>query len=464
MNNRTLLTGLLGVSTAASAAAQTPAKVKAPQTRPNIIIIYTDDMGIGDLSCTNTGWIETPAIDRLASQGLVMNNYYSAAPVSSPSRVGSHDGNVPDGMGHQHIPSGPQGQCRLRAGRLSLSRRAFDGPGILHDAGYATGHFGKWHMGGGRDVTDAPQITRYGFDEYCSTWESPDPAPELTASNWIWCKKDDVKRWERTGYFIDKTLDFLVRHQGTPCFVNLWPDDMHTPWVPDEESQDHNNTWGSRPNFTEVLAEYDRQIGRFLTRLDELGLSDNTIVIFTSDNGPGAEFPPAPHQQSARHQKQPLRRRHPHALHHPLAGRHHAGQGGRRDRRLRRGSAALALRHRPAPLPKDYRSSGEDMSKALLGKASARKGDLMWDFGRNASFNFPRDAYHRSPSLAIRRGDWKLLVNPDGTNAELYDLSKDANETQNLAAEHPGLTEELSKSLLAWWERRPRINGQKEVK
>ena len=85
MNNRTLLTGLLGVSTAASAAAQTPAKVKAPQTRPNIIIIYTDDMGIGDLSCTNTGWIETPAIDRLASQGLVMNNYYSAAPVSSPS-------------------------------------------------------------------------------------------------------------------------------------------------------------------------------------------------------------------------------------------------------------------------------------------------------------------------------------------------------------------------------------------
>ena len=67
-------------------------------------------------------------------------------------------------------------------------------------------------------------------------------------------------------------------------------------------------------------------------------------------------------------------------------------------------------------------------------------------------------------SLAIRRGDWKLLVNPDGTNAELYDLSKDANETQNLAAEHPGLTEELSKSLLAWWERRPRINIQKEVK
>lgn len=95
MNNRTILTGLLGVSTAASAAAQAPAKAQAPKTRPNIVIIYTDDMGIGDLSCTNTGWVETPGIDRLAAQGLVMNSYYSAAPVSSPSRVGLTTGIFP---------------------------------------------------------------------------------------------------------------------------------------------------------------------------------------------------------------------------------------------------------------------------------------------------------------------------------------------------------------------------------
>lgn len=463
MNNRTLLTGLLGVSTAASAAAQTPAKVKAPQTRPNIIIIYTDDMGIGDLSCTNTGWIETPAIDRLASQGLVMNNYYSAAPVSSPSRVGLTTGMFPMEWGINTYLQARKGNAACEQADY-LSADAPSMARILHDAGYATGHFGKWHMGGGRDVTDAPQITRYGFDEYCSTWESPDPAPELTASNWIWCKKDDVKRWERTGYFIDKTLDFLVRHQGTPCFVNLWPDDMHTPWVPDEESQDHNNTWGSRPNFTEVLAEYDRQIGRFLTRLDELGLSDNTIVIFTSDNGPAPSFRQL-RTNGLRGIKNSLYEggiRMPFIIRWP---------GVITPGKVDDETVVCAVDLLPslcaiarAPLPKDYRSSGEDMSKALLGKASARKGDLMWDFGRNTSFNFPRDAYHRSPSLAIRRGDWKLLVNPDGTNAELYDLSKDANETQNLAAEHPGLTEELSKSLLAWWERRPRINIQREVK
>lgn len=286
MNNRTILTGLLGAGTVASATAQTPAKTKAqtPQGRPNIVIIYTDDMGIGDLSCTSTGWIETPAIDRLASQGLVLNSYYTSAPVSSPSRVGLTTGMFPMEWGINTYLQSRKGNAAceqadyLTAAAPSMAR-------ILRDAGYATGHFGKWHMGGGRDVKDAPSIPSFGFDEYCSTWESPDPAPELTATNWIWSDKDDVKRWNRTGYFVDKTLDFLVRHKDKPCFVNLWPDDMHTPWVPDEESQHKQKDWNSQPNFSEVLAEYDRQIGRFLTQLDQLGLSDNTIVIFTSEQG-----------------------------------------------------------------------------------------------------------------------------------------------------------------------------------
>ena len=256
MNNRTILTGLLGAGTVASATAQTPAKTKAqtPQGRPNIVIIYTDDMGIGDLSCTSTGWIETPAIDRLASQGLVLNSYYTSAPVSSPSRVGLTTGMFPMEWGINTYLQSRKGNAAceqadyLTAAAPSMAR-------ILRDAGYATGHFGKWHMGGGRDVKDAPSIPSFGFDEYCSTWESPDPAPELTATNWIWSDKDDVKRWNRTGYFVDKTLDFLVRHKDKPCFVNLWPDDMHTPWVPDEESQHKQKDWNSQPNFSEVLAE-----------------------------------------------------------------------------------------------------------------------------------------------------------------------------------------------------------------
>ena len=85
-------------------------------------------------------------------------------------------------------------------------------------------------MGGGRDVIDAPKFAVYGFDEHAGTWESPEAHPEITATNWIWSPDDKVKRWQRSAFFVDKTLDFLERNKEAPCFVNLWFDDVHTPW------------------------------------------------------------------------------------------------------------------------------------------------------------------------------------------------------------------------------------------
>ena len=84
-----------------------------------------------------------------------------------------------------------------------------------------------------------PPFTAYGIDEHASTWESPEPDPVITGTNWIWSKYDQVKRWDRTRYFVDKTLDFLRRHKGQPCYVNLWPDDVHTPWVPKGTDMDN---------------------------------------------------------------------------------------------------------------------------------------------------------------------------------------------------------------------------------
>ena len=79
-----------------------------------------------------------------------------------------------------------------------------------------------------------PLLSRtMGFDEYLSTYESPDPDPAITASKWIWCDNDSIKRWKRTEYFVDKSIDFIKRHKDSPFFLNLWPDDMHTPWVPE---------------------------------------------------------------------------------------------------------------------------------------------------------------------------------------------------------------------------------------
>lgn len=290
--NRILFKSLASVAACSTIPVVYAAKPqKTPQQKPNVLIIYTDDMGIGDLSFANSGWIRTPNIDRLAREGVVLDQYYSAAPVSSASRVGLTTGQFPLQWGinsflAKRAKNRDMEQCDYLDAKAPSMARAFK------KDGYATGHFGKWHMGGGRDVTDAPSIKKYGFDEYNSTYESPDPDPRITGGNWIWQREDEIKRWDRTAYFVDCTLDFLARHKDKPCFVNLWPDDVHTPWVfgPEAQGKGLRVAWETRPNFEKVLAEYDRQIGRLMEGIEELGLAENTIVIFTSDNGPDPGF------------------------------------------------------------------------------------------------------------------------------------------------------------------------------
>jgi arylsulfatase A-like enzyme len=251
--------------------------------KPHIIIIYTDDMGIGGLSCYNSGWIQTPNIDKLATGGLKFNNYYSASPVCSPSRPAITTGIFPTELGINTFLSSRKSNAEteqfdfLDPSYPSMAR-------VLKGIGYKTSHIGKWHMGGGRDVDDAPQITEYGFDEYVTTYEGPDPDPLITASDWIWSKEDSIKRWDRTRYFVDKALDFLSRNGDSPCFVNFWPDDMHDPWIPSKEFYGRK-TWKSKETFVPVLKEYDKQIGRLMEGLKKLGMFENTLVIFTSDNG-----------------------------------------------------------------------------------------------------------------------------------------------------------------------------------
>ncbi len=208
--------------------------------------------------------------------------FYAAAPVCSPSRAGFLTGMYP---GRWRITS----YLQTRAGNRACEQADFLDPKApcigraMKSAGYATAHFGKWHMGGGRDVTNAPPFSAYGFDEHAGTWESPEPDPTITATNWIWSKYDKVQQLgPRSAYFVDRTLDFLRRHKGEPCFVNLWPDDVHTPWVPKGTDLDHQNQekeW-SAVNFKPVLLEYDKQVGRLMAGLRELGIDNNTITSF----------------------------------------------------------------------------------------------------------------------------------------------------------------------------------------
>jgi len=317
----------------------------------------------------------------------------------------------------------------------------------LKAAGYATGHFGKWHMGGGRDVSNAPPFAAYGFDEHASTWESPEPHPDITASNWIWSPQDKVKRWNRTAFFVDQTLDFFRRHKGSPCYVNLWPDDTHTPWVPADEKPLRAE---APDNFRRVLAEYDRQLGRLLEGLKGLGVETNTLVIFTSDNGPMPSFKGS-RAGGLRGTKLSLYEggiRMPCLVRWP--GR---AQPGRVDEQTLWSAVDVfpsLCAAAGAPLPQGVAFDGEDVSPAWRGQPVVRQKPLFWEYGRNTrSFKYPQGR-DRSPNLAVRDGRWKLLLNADGSGAELYDLAADPNETRDLAAEKPDETRRLSAAVLRW--------------
>ncbi len=263
---------------------------EAAPDRPNILFILTDDMGYADVGCYGGHFAPTPNLDRLAKEGIRFTRYYSVSPICSASRTGATTGMFP---ARWNMTSYLQTRKGNRACEQAdfLDPRAPSLARTLKAAGYATGHFGKWHMGGGRDVTNAPLFAAYGFDEHVSTYESPQPDPNITATNWIWSPQDKVKRWDRTAYFVDKTLDFLRRHKNQPCYVNLWPDDVHTPWVPSQERLAlYTNGPLQERKFQAVLDEYDRQMGRLLKGLDDLGIADRTLVIFTSDNGPLPTF------------------------------------------------------------------------------------------------------------------------------------------------------------------------------
>lgn len=431
--------------------------------RPNIVFVLTDDMGYSDPSCYGGQLAPTPNIDKLATEGVRFTHFYDNAPICSPSRAAFITGMFPARWNFTTY-------LDKRAMNLDCEQADFlttNAPAIarvLKAAGYKTGHFGKWHLGGGRDVTNAPPFSAYGYDEHSGTYESPEPDPNITATNWIWSPQDKVKRWERTGYFVNRALDFLRRNKQQPCYVEIWPDDVHTPWVPNlEREQAAPNSWQKR-DFVKVLAEYDVQMGRLFDGLKELGLETNTLLIFTSDNGP---LPAFNHTRTGglRGSKLSLYEggiRVPFIVRWP--GHTTAG-------RVDEQTVLEAVDLFPtfcavagAPLPTGYSGDGENMTAALDNRPFVPTKTIFWEYGRKSKFfHYPGPPYDRSPHLAVREGKWKLLVNADGTGVELYDLQADENETTNLADKNSDLAKRLAAAALKWKKSLPVLN-QNETK
>jgi len=414
----------------------------AQPSRPNVIVFLADDMGIGDLSCYGGQQAPTPRIDRLASEGTRFTQYYSASPICSPSRCGIITGNYPARWNITSFLQTKKGNAGCEMADY-LDPQAPTLPRAMKAAGYATAHIGKWHLGGGRDVTEAPKFAAYGYDEGVGTYESPEPHPDITATSWIWSNQDKVKRWNRTAFFVDQTLDFLDRHRGAPCFINLWPDDVHTPWVPDEVSDRKDLP----KNFRPVLAELDKQVGRLLDGLKARGLEENTVVIFTSDNGALPTFG----ERSGIYRGSKLELweggiRMPFIIRWP--GRVPAGRVNEQAVFCAEDLFPSICAVAGATVPREAKLDGVDISAVWRGNAAPQHGPIFWEYGRNDEFfKFGPD---RSPSLAVRRDSWKLLMNPDGSKLALYDLATDPSEKHNLAATKPELARELSKLVLDW--------------
>lgn len=429
--------------------------ITAHAAPPHVIFILVDDFGWGDPGSYG-GAIATPNLDRLASEGVQFRQFYTASPICSASRCGFITGQFPS---RWKITSYLQTREGNRAcGQADyLDPDAPSWPRFFRTHGYATAHIGKWHLGGGRDVTDAPKFAAYGYDLGLGTYESPEPAAALGLKSTPWSlerEPQQVPRHERTRWMVDETLSYLKQNKDRPCMVNLWLDDTHTPFRPKEGKDDRE----IQAKFQEVLTETDRQVGRLLDGLREMGLDQNTLVILAGDNGPEPSFG-AKRTGGLRGMKWSL---YEGGIRTPLIARWPgvipAGQVN--EKTVLSGMDLLPTLAALTGLPQsDLTSSdGENLASAFKGKSPARTRPLFWEYGRAVTgatkglraFPYPKEAGARSPQLAIREGNWKLLMNADGSQIELYDLDKDSSETQNRKDAEPKIARQLQEKLLQW--------------
>ncbi|MBI5684731.1 MAG: sulfatase-like hydrolase/transferase [Verrucomicrobia bacterium] len=430
-------------------------------SKPNILFILVDDMGWGDLGANGGAGVPTPRMDRLAREGMSFTQFYTASPICSPSRCGFITGQFP---ARWRITS----YLQTRAGNRECGQADFLDPKApsfvraFKAAGYATAHIGKWHLGGGRDVTDAPKFAAYGYDLGLGTYESPEPAATLGLKSAPWEKQTEpqqVARYDRTRWMVDETLAFAKKHSAQPWLVNLWLDDVHTPYVPSDEQRVTAGEGVGTAEYRAVLRETDRQIGRLLDGLRDLKLDGNTLVLLAGDNGPQPSFD-RKRTAGLRGMKWSL---YEGGIRTPLIVR---WPGVVPAGAVNTATIASAVDFFPTlcslanvPPPDGASFDGEDLSAVFRGGKQPRSKPLFWEYGRKPAlkgqkglraFPYPGEPDSKSPNVAVLDGRWKLLVNADGSRAELYDLVADPNETKNLAEAEADIARRLTERALAW--------------
>jgi arylsulfatase A-like enzyme len=452
-----------------------------PKTkRPNIIFLFTDDQGWGDLGCCGHPYLKTPHLDRLAKEGTRFEQFYSAASVCSPSRTAFMTGHYP-ARHHIHRHLSNHGHNKHNKMPDFLNPKAATVTRLAQQAGYRVGHFGKWHLG---HTKNAPQPRAYGIDEYRTLagtgpgWDRTGrPTPtDLAHASYNTCTNEDRFWTHSTDLIVDQAIAFMQRNQASekPFYLNLWTLLPHAPnWPTQKQLAEYKNlkadpqdfkSWmrgyakdaknfpKQMKNYLAVMGNIDAAVGRLLRKLDDLKLTDNTLVFMTSDNGP-EDY----HIGNVRH-----------------SGMGSVGVLRGRKRSLYEGGVRMPCIARwPGVVPAgkvdktsvmgavdwlptvcsiagiktpDIKPDGEDISDILKGKKRPRRRPLYWEWRAGVVGN---KAY-RPPALAIRDGKWKLYANPDGSRKELYDIPNDPEERTNLAEKYPEATAILLPKLMAW--------------
>ncbi len=415
--------------------------------RPNVLFILADDLGWGDLGCYGNKFVRTPNLDRLASEGALFTNFYVCGSVCSPSRCAFFTGTYPARQKiHGHFATAESN--RNRGMTQWLDPQVPNLASTLKAKGYITAHIGKWHLT--TETDGAPTTADYGFNYVGAT----ERGAEVD-------KADPYYRANSTKLFVDQTLEFIRSNPNKPFFVQLWTLVPHATLNPTPaQISKYNNLSNpgiphksARTLYYASVDDLDTQIGRLMDGLRKLGVSDNTLVVFSSDNGPEEIFiknaghtgvgSPGPF----RGRKRSLYEggvRVPFIVRWPG----HVPAGRIDDESIVAGCDLLpTIDHLTGlSLPPDTILDGEIVTDILLGKPRPRTAPLMWEW----RFNIAGHPSSVSPRLAIRDGHWKLLLNPDRSRVELYDLTTDRMQVDNVAAQNPEVVEKLARQVVDW--------------
>ncbi len=445
--------------------------------KPNVIFILADDQGWGDARFAGHPYVKTPNLDRLAAEGTWFKQFYVAATVCSPSRCAFMTSHYPA----RHEIHGHFADHALNAARHMpdwLDPSTVTVARLLRGAGYATAHFGKWHLGNG---AGAPAPGEYGFDvSRVVNGNGPALGEKEPAPSGAGKKRpeqtDPYFRAKSTAMIVDAAIEFITAHKDRPFYVNAWTLLPHAPLKPTPEQlavyeglapradDPAFGTWMQKylaeakdlksqmQVFCASLTDLDTQVGRLLRTLDALELSERTLVFFSSDNGP-EDYRIGNAANAGVGSTGPLRAR-----------KRSMYEGGIRTFGLVRWPGRVAAGRvdetsviagvdwlptvcalAGVAVPESVRPDGEDVSDIWLGAPRARRTPLYWEW----LFRVWGDEY-QPPMLAVRDGPWKLFVNHDGGGARLFNIPEDSAERRDVAAEHPDVVKSLSAKALTW--------------